>query len=385
LRIGIDVSGLVRAGSGAERFTRPLVEHLARECGPGDELVGFVNGRAIALDPIEGLPVVNPRWPWRLLRLAWDHGLWGVERFLGEVDVFYANDWICPPRLRRGGLVVTVFDLAFQRHPEAARAEDRALLERQLELWPRRAQGLIAISEATRADLMAALGRRCPPVRVVYPGLDPDLSGARDVSAEAEVRRRLGLPDVYALHLGTHIPRKNLPRLLRAYAAARRQGVVTPLVLIGGARGKDRKDVRDAGDGAHIEAEIERLGFDGTVIRTGHLPRSDAIHLLRGAKFFVFPSLYEGFGFPVLEAMACGVAVLASQASSIPEITGGHALHVDPASEEALAEGLVRLDRDESLRATLASEGPLRARQFSWARAARETLAFLRECVEPRP
>jgi len=381
VRLGIDLSAALRPGTGAELYARPLAEHLASALRSPGEIVGFVNGRTARRSPLLAVPTFNPRWSSRILSHFWRRGVWGVERFVGDVDAFIGNDWLCPPRLRNGPLVIVVFDLVFERHPELVTAAVRNHMREQARLWAARASGLIAISDSTRRDLESCLGERCPPVRVVYPGLDPALAQRSAPEEGAAVRRRHGLTQEYLLYLGTHAPRKNLPRLLRAYALARRAGLKAPLLLVGG-REPSSALAPSGDDTAHVLTEVRRLGLETAVRVCGHVPRAEVRDLLRGAKFLVFPSLYEGFGFPVLEAMAAGVPVLTSRASSLPEVCGDAALYVDPQDEGELTAALGQLDSDEALRVSLARRGPLRAARFSWAEAAAGTLRFVGECQE---
>jgi glycosyltransferase involved in cell wall biosynthesis len=377
MRIGMDLSALFRPGTGAERVVCPLAQHLMEALEPGEHLRGFANGRGALASDAAGIAIVNPRWPWRLLSLAWRRGWWPLERFTGAIDAFLANDWLCPPRLRHGALIVTVFDMAFARAPALVPPDTRRHMHGQLRSWVSRASGLIAISESTRRDLLTVLGPRCPEVRVIYPGVDPELETApEDLET---LRKRLSLPEDYILHLGTHVARKNLPRLLSAYARARRAGVGIPLVLLGGAQTPGRRIATRNGGSDPVRDDIRRLGLLDCVIVLGHRPRADVVAILKGARFLTFPSLYEGFGFPVLEAMACGVPVLTSRATSLPEVCGDAALYSDPSSEEDIAQAIVEMHRNRSLRAELGARGRARARPFTWDRAARLTLDFVRD------
>jgi glycosyltransferase involved in cell wall biosynthesis len=382
VRIGIDLSGLMREGTGAETYTRHLLAALVAQATPGTEFVGFVNcfsGTPRLFLP-DGLSMVNPRWPWRILRPFLDRGLWSIDRFTGPVDVFHGTDWTCPP-LRRGALVATVFDLAFERYPELYPAGLVAIHRRQLDQVAQRARGVIAISASTERDLQRRWGARGPKVRVIHPAADPVFAESRDPSAEAELRARLGLPERYLLYLGTQAPRKNLPRLVRAYARARRGGLRLPLVLAGsgGVVGGALLHGASGWDGPRIREAIASSGYSDHVRVAGHLRREDAAHLMHGALVFVFPSLYEGFGLPVLEAMSAGVPVIASRASSLPEVGGDAVRYVDPESEESMAAAMVELDGDAALRDDLSRRGRARSSGFTWARAAKETLAFYRE------
>jgi len=386
VRVAVDLSALVRPGTGADTYARHLAMGMLEQASPADELVGFLNVFSGTPAPLPaGLPVVNPRWPWRVLRALWDRGLWSVDRFTGPVDVFHGGDWTCPP-LRAGALVSTVFDLAFERHPDLYPRAILAIHQRQLDQVARRAQGAVAISTSTQLDLQRRWDGRGPPVKVIHPAGDPIFAERRDLEAESRLRARLRVPERYWLYLGTQAPRKNLPRLVRAYGRARRRGVRSPLVIAGsgGRAGGARLHGASAWDGVRIQDAIASERLEAHVLMAGHLAREDAAHLMRGASAFVFPSLYEGFGLPVLEAMSAGVPVVASCASSLPEVGGDAVRYVDPQSEESMAEALAELEDDQALRKDLSRRGLARARGFSWGRTARETFAFYRELAGAR-
>jgi glycosyltransferase involved in cell wall biosynthesis len=187
-----------------------------------------------------------------------------------------------------------------------------------------------------------------------------------------EAASHYGLPDRYLLYVGTLHPRKNLARLVRAFGRMLAEwppdaGEPPALVLAG-----NRGWLYD-----EIAAEVRTLGLEGRVIFPGYVPREHLVPLLSGAAAFVFPSLFEGFGFPILEAMACGAPVVTSRASCLPEVAGDAAMLVDPHDESDLARAMARAVTDASLRADLIERGFVRAREFTWDRCARETLAVL--------
>lgn len=255
--------------------------------------------------------------------------------------------------------VVTVHDLGYHYYPEAHPALDRWYLEWTTRRHARLAACVLADSQATRDDLCRHYAADPRRVRVVYPGRDERLRRVTDPTALAAVRQRYGIQGDYLLYLGTLQPRKNLARLVEAFAAVAER---VQLVLAG----------RPGWLCADLAAQAERLGLGRRVILTGYVPPEDKAALLSGALALVFPSLYEGFGMPVVEAMACGVPVLTSTVSSLPEVAGDAALLVDPLSPSAIAAGMSRLVGDAGLRQTLAERGTVRAQRFSWAEAARQ-------------
>jgi glycosyltransferase involved in cell wall biosynthesis len=180
------------------------------------------------------------------------------------------------------------------------------------------------------------------------------------------------LPEQFILSLGTIEPRKNLASLLEAYRVLRNQGSDLGLVIVG------KKGWLYEG----FFHRLRELGLENEVLFTGFVPDEDLPAICSAAELFVFPSLYEGFGLPVLEAMACGAPVITSNVSSLPEVAGNAALLVDPASVRELTEAMAAVLQDEELRTSLQSKGPKQAARFSWEKAARETLAVYQSVLK---
>ncbi|MGH7787018.1 MAG: glycosyltransferase family 4 protein, partial [Candidatus Binatia bacterium] len=203
-------------------------------------------------------------------------------------------------------------------------------------------------------------------LRVVYPGC-AEFFQPLDATAASAVLARLGLAPGYIMHLGTREPRKNLPRLVRAYA---RLGAAAPPLVLAGATGWGVDELPALLDGLGLRARVHLLGS----VSTADLPA-----LYSGAALFAYPSLYEGFGLPVLEAMACGTPVVSANVASLPEVAGDAALLVDPHDETALADAIGRVLREPALHADLRARGLARARTFTWQRCAAQTMAVYEE------
>ena len=310
------------------------------------------------------------RWPTRLKNLMWTRlGRPPIERFTGDVDIAHGAFHLLPAA-RKAKRLATIFDLSAIRYPETHDAANvrrhRALLKHAVS----RADGLVAISQSCKADLVELLGANPDKVHVVYAGVFlEEFDGKRDEEAEAAAAKRLGVEGEYFIHLGTLEPRKNLPRLLEAYARVRGRFDECPKLVLAGAPGWKFEAVFET---------VERLNLAEAVIQTGYLDRSDAVRLLRGAYACVYPSLYEGFGVPVLEAMAARVPVLTSNVSSLPEVIGDTGIQVDPESVDEIEAGLMDLitHRDKALGRTDAAYE--RAGQFTWANSAAALAAVYR-------
>lgn len=366
MRIGLDYTAAVRQGAGIGRYTRGIVGALAKLDHDNDyTLVVPRDGGAVpdtlARMRVTCLPLNE--WPltiaWHRLRLP----LY-VDLFTGPLDLFHSPDFVLPP-LRRGRTIVTVHDLSFLRYPQCAA---RGLVSYLTSVVPRslqRADLILADSAWTRQDIVDLLHIPASKIHVVPAGVGPEYQPITDPAQRSAVRERYGLPQRFVLHVGTLEPRKNLGRLLEALHGLRAADPDLKLVLVGG-KGWLYEE---------IFAAIERLRLADSVVFPGYVAEADLPVVYNLAKVLAYPTLYEGFGLPPLEAMACGTPVVCSNASSVPEVAGDAALLIDPLDTSALAATLQRVLSDEALRADLRWRGLAQARLFSWEAAAQRLLA----------
>jgi glycosyltransferase involved in cell wall biosynthesis len=366
MRIAIDARLWGEPTSGIGRYTRFLVEALLA-AAPDAGWILYTDR------PVQDLPPrAEPRCLLERRRLVWT--LWTAARDLARrpVDLFHGVTGFELPRVRRTTrLVTTVHDLIPLRLPALVPRRHRWAVRTLLPGALQRAARVIAVSEATRAELLERYWLPPEQVVVVPEAADPRFAAATPDEA-ARVRDRHGLAGPYVLFVGLLEPKKNLPVLLEAVAALRRGGHwgATSLAIAGAAGWGDLA----------LEARVARLGLDRVVRLLGAVPDADLPGLYAGAEAFAFPSLWEGFGLPVLEAMAAGAPVVASRRGAIPEVAGDAALLVEP-EVAPLAEALGRLLADAALRERLRAAGRERARAFSWERSARETLAVYRAAL----
>lgn len=260
--------------------------------------------------------------------------------------------------------VVTIHDCAFYDQPEGFSRKFAAWYHWLVPRLARRIRRIITVSKFSRDRLLEYCGVAPEKVVVIPHGVNGRFRPSRPDEI-ASVRAQLGLPERYVLHVGCLAPRKNLRRLLDAWNTISRTHSDTSLVLVGASH----RVVRDVGL-ADLPPSVVLTGY----VADEHLPA-----LYGGADVFAFPSLYEGFGLPVLEAMACGTAVLTSNVTSLPEVAGDAALLVDPYSVESIAAGLHELLANTALRYSLAKQGQIRAGAFTWERAAEATWQVLHE------
>ncbi|GAB4434769.1 MAG: glycosyltransferase family 1 protein [Anaerolineae bacterium] len=304
----------------------------------------------------------------------WTHVRFAAALFRDRPDVTFVPAHTLPLAFPGPG-VVTVHDLGFRHFPEAHPTVARLYLDLTTKHSARRARAILADSACTRRDLTAFYGIDAAKVHVVYPGVDPALAPVHDAAALAEVREHYGIPGPYLLHVGSLQPRKNLARLIEAYAAWLPDAAPQRYLVLAGARGWLYDD---------IFATVRRLGLEAWVCFPGYVDDAHLAALYSGADAFVFPSLYEGFGFPVLEAMRCRTPVICANTSSLPEVAGEAALLVDPLEVGALTNALRRLTTDAALRAALVAQGEKQAARFTWERAAQQALDILEAAARPR-
>lgn len=368
MRICIDVSPTVHGKAGLGRVARELAERLAVS-DPAHEycLFYYQPSRAHVPASLSGLPALTvplPAKPWRMsVLLAYYAGL-SMDRLLPNVALFHGTEHLLPPT-RRVRTVFTLHDLIPQLFPQFHLPLNRWFLDRMFPRFLRRADAVIAVSECTRRDAMRIYGIPEDRITVVYNGVHPRFKPGLTAERASEVRARYRLPDRYILYVGTIEPRKNLERLAEAFAALKADGFPHGLVLAG-SRGWLDQPVFD---------RVAALGLQGQATLPGFITDDDLPAVYGAADLFVFPSLYEGFGLPALEALACGVPTVVSNASSLPEVVGDAAIQVPPEDTHALVDAMRRTLTDEALRARLAARGPRQAAQFTWERTAAETLA----------
>jgi len=372
--IGIDASrAAARERTGTENYSLHLIRHLlALESGHRYRLY-FNRPPSIGFFPTAADLELRVM-PFRRL---WTHGRLSWEMARQPPDVLFVPAHVLPLVHPRSS-VVTVHDLGYLYYPGAHPLLDRLYLDFSTRYNARAASRVIAVSQATKDDLVQHCGIEPDKTTVVYSGWDETMQPVEDKATIEKVKAGYGIGGDYVLYVGTLQPRKNLGRLLEAYAIVRKQAKrgEAPCLVIAGRKGWLYE---------HITLQVERLGLETEVIFPGYVPQDDLPALLSGARLFVFPSLYEGFGLPVLEAMACGTPVLCSNVSSLPEVAGDAALLVDPLDVKSIAEAMHRLLQEEGLRAQLVERGYRQVRQFSWDRCARETLAVLEDTLQPDP
>jgi len=376
MRICLDLSPVVQRKAGLGTYAQRLAEHLLavdRE----NVYSAFHYGRTVQeplRPPLDALPRRVVPWnarPWRL-GVAARHVLGlHMDSTFPDVDIFHATEHLLPP-LRGVRTVFTFHDAIYALFPQYHLPMNRLFLGSMMPRFLRRADAIVTVSECSKRDAVRLYGIDPARIRVIYEGVDARFRPVTDPARLAQVRARYALPESYILYVGTIEPRKNLVALLEAFSAIynRQSAIGNRQLVIGGKKGWLYES---------FFSRLRELGLEGEMILPGYIADEDLPAMYSAASVFVFPSLYEGFGLPPLEAMACGTPVVCSNASSLPEVCGEAALLVEPMDVQGLAQAMERVLSDEPLRATLRARGLAQAAKFSWERAARETLAVYRE------
>jgi glycosyltransferase involved in cell wall biosynthesis len=367
LIVGFDATTLVGRISGVGCYTARLMESLAGGAG-GDVIdrIVVLSNRDVGIADSRRLEVYRGG---RLgLRSVWMQA--ALPRILGRLrpDLVHYTNYLAPLR-GPTPYVVSIHDMSLSLMPGCHTLKKRLLTSSLVPAVARRARLVLVPSESTRRDVLRLLGLDPARVRVI-----PYAAGSRfrpSPQGAPRVLERYGVRPPYVLYVGTIEPRKNIPRALRAFARVAGSLPEHRFVLVGQRGWKYGEVVREA----------NRPPIAGRVIMPGYVPEEDLPALYAEATAFVYPSLYEGFGLPVVEAMACGTPVITSRTSSLGEIAGEAALLVEPLDEAGLADALSRVLSDGRLRERLVAAGRRRAAEFSWERTGRETAAAYREAA----
>ena len=363
LRIGYDVTPLVGDTTGVGTYTGQLLAHML---ATGEHDFALLSNRPVAAQQFGGngrVTVLADPFPSRLL---WMQSV--LPRRLGhsQLDLCHYTNSIGPLR-SPCRYVVTIHDMTLSMLPRLHPRRKQFLIRPLIPLVARGAARVITVSNQARDDIMRLLRLPAERVAVIREAAAPNFRPA-PAAEQARVRAAYGLNGPYVLYVGTLEPRKNLVRLIRAWRRLHERGVIAHRLVLVGTRGwRDRP----------IQREIEHAGTK--IVVTGYVPGGDLPALYSAADAFVFPSLAEGFGLPVIEAMACGAPVLVSSVPALRELVADAALAVDPLDEQAIELEIERLLSDAALRAELRRRGLLRAAEFSWTEAARRTMELYRD------
>ena len=369
MRIGIDFTAAVEESAGIGRFTRELIRALLDTESDHSYVLVAPRGTS-APSWVARRPAA--RWVTlpasaRIASILWHrlHAPIPVERFTGPLDLFHATNYLLPPLQHARG-IVTVHDLSYKVHPEFAEPRLARYLAQRVPASLRRADLVLADSVHTKAELVQHYDMAPEQVSVVYGGVSKEFCPDIEEQELERVRHRYGLPPSYLLTVGRLEPRKNLLTLLKAYQLlVTQQTPSLPRLVIAGGTGWRYEPIFEAVSGLELTNLVDFLGY---------VPDEDLPALMAGAEAFLYPSYYEGFGLPPLEAMACGTPVVASNTSSLPEVVGDAGPLVSPHEPEALAQAVSLLLSNPQLRQDLRQKGLAQAARFTWEAAAQQLL-----------
>ena len=363
MRIALDVSPLARDRAGIGTYVAHLLTALVR-IAPDHEFFLYSphplpeKERAF-FDAQPHVRIVHCHPMLMSLRAQWD-----------RIDLFHGLNFKLRGWWRFGG-VVTIYDLSLDRLPRPSRklfGQRRSF--RRTRRTALRASRVVTISAHSAKDIAELYGVPRERIALVFPAVSPEFYPVHDPTIKQQVRARYGIRrEGFLFSGGGSEPRKNIARLVEAFGRTQRLRETMNLVVVGG---------MDHGADA-VRESVRRARLEEAIIFPGHVPLEDLRVLYSACALFVFPSLYEGFGMPVLEAMACGAPVVSSNAASLPEVVGDAALLVDPRDPEAWAQAMTRVVEDAGLRESLKMKGSLRIKAFSWEQSARDLLRVYQE------
>jgi glycosyltransferase involved in cell wall biosynthesis len=376
MRIGFDVRPFLKKETGVGVYMKNLLFSLSRtdveneyylfssslkDRLPRSKIPRFKRGRVSDLRcPVKA---VNFLW----YRIGWPP----LDDFFGtELDLTHSPHPLVLPT--KGKKIVTVHDLYFMDFPERTQSEAGKIFRKKIGISLCKAEGVVCVSQFTARQVSERFPLDRNKVIVIYHGIDKEIW--RDVSDEEieKIKQKLKLPFPFLLFVGALEPRKNLLNLLTAFKVIRERGFHVYLVLAG----------PDGLESENIQRRIEELGLGAWVRRVGHCMDKELMCIYRSASAFVFPSLCEGFGLPLLEAMASDLPIAASKTTAIPEVAGDAAVYFDPEDTEDMADKIIQTIEDEETRQTLISKGRKRIKNFDWSKTASETLVFYRKVVQ---
>ncbi len=373
--IYLDVSAAVHSRAGLGRYSQRLAESLIAD-DPSKYGLFYNRGQRGRLPAgLDRVPRRTVRWgykPWRLAILAATVARINFNRLVPDAVLFHSTEHLLMP-LSDCPTVLTVHDLIFKIYPKYHKKLNYLYLKMAMPIFCRRATAIIAVSNATKTDIVDNYGIDPDKIHVVYEAaadhFKPQSSDEID-----RVRKKYSLPDRYLVHIGTIEPRKNLERMLDSLKIIKKSYPALSLVLAGGKGWLTQ----------NFYAKIDSSGLSDSILLLDWVPDSDLPAVICGAELAVQPSLYEGFGLPILEHMASGQVVASSSSSSLPEVGGKAAAYFDPEDVDQMVAVISRLLDDGSEWAHRRELGLQQAKQFSWGRAAQETREIYNQLIQVR-
>lgn len=368
-KVAIDIQNLLNTKTGVGHYVYELASALSSQNADADFFFFYFSRTRLLNLPFLGEHAKEHRIPSQIIRLygqLWKYFQFPkIDRFLPKVDVLHFPNFFIRP-FKRGKCVLTIHDLSFIRYPQYTEPKNLKFLTKQLKIAISRADKIIADSDFTRNEIIDIYQIEKSKVVTVYPGIRREFKDLAPSGAKENIRKKYNIDGRFILFVGTIEPRKNLIGLVEGFRIMRE---LAPEL-------RDVKLVVCGMPGWLFKTTLKRMeqpDVADVIVRTGYISEKDLPALYAAADALALPSWYEGFGFPCVEAMACGVPVLCSKDSSMSEITKDAAVLVEPGRPESIAEGLIRILSDSELRKNLVAKGAELATEFTWERTAKET------------
>ncbi len=363
MKVAIDVSPIVY-GTGVSIYTKNLVENLLRIDKSNNYQLFFSSLR-------QKFPGINAdnyqlrqtKLPPTLLNILWNKlHILPIEAFVGDVDVFHCSDWTQPPT-RKTPTVTTIHDLSFLRWPKSAHPKVLSAQKKRLDWVRKEAEQIIAVSKATKKEIMKLLNIPPEKIRVIYEGLPQDVENFQFSNKQfLKIKEKYNLPKRYVFAFGSQAPRKNIIRVIKSFELLVKNHKFDNLKLVITGRYKPKIEVSKS------------------IITPGFLEREELLHIFSKAQALVYPSIYEGFGLPILEAFGLNVPVVTSNCSSMAEIAGKAAVLVNPKSIKSIENGLKEILVNQDKQKEIVKKGEQRLKDFSWEKTAEQTLEVYKAC-----
>ncbi len=372
MNILIEAQPLLRQRTGVGQYAFHLVKHLIPLLAKKEDRLALFYFNFLKKNktiPLWDGAVHNREQaliPGRLFYYLWKNFSFPpIDWVAGKADLLHFPNFIVRP-FRKGKAVVTVHDLSFARYPQFTEKKNLAYLDRWLPDSLKRASRILVVSEFTKKELIEVYGVSPQKIRVTYNGVSSEYVPIRDFETVQSLRAKYQLPETFSLAVGTLEPRKNYSLLIAAYEYLKKQGKKLPPLIFIGPPGWNKEYER-------LREKVEQNGLGNAIRFCFYVDSADMAAFYSAAKILLFPSVYEGFGLPVLEAMACGTPVICSDVASLPEVAGNAAIFLPPDQPEAWGDALVSLWDDELKQERMRKEGLLQAKKFTWQETAQKT------------
>ncbi len=373
MKIAIDASSTIPPRTGVGNYTYELIRHLSHLNTDVEYYLYFNYFR-----PSKTIPQFDKRFekrinrlPARLQRVLHNNLHLPIELFVGTVDIFHSPNYFVPPS-SGAKLVTTIHDLTFIKYPETMTKADCLYFQKHVKQSINRSAKIITVSSNSRDDLVELLGVEVDKITVVYEAAGSHFHRIDDTSVRNRVREKYGIPEEFILSVATLEPRKNLSTLMEAFCFLKKERDIQHKLVITGKKGWLYHDIFET---------ARESGLDSSIIFTGFVDTEDMPVIYSMSSVFAFPSLYEGFGLPLLEAMSCGAPVVCSDTSSLPEVVGDAGILVEPTNVKAWVESLEKSLKDKDFVQILRSKGLQRSKLFSWEKAAKETFQVYKDVM----